>query len=54
VTEEEVNAKLSEIAQAYGRELEELKAQLPSLAMLKEDLKVQKAVDFIVEKAVRK
>lgn len=54
VTEEEVNAKLSEIAQAYGRDLEELKAQLPSLAMLKEDLKVQKAVDFIVEKAVRK
>ena len=32
VTEEEVNAKLSEIAQAYGRDLEELKAQLPSLA----------------------
>ena len=54
VTEEEVDAKLAEIAQAYGRELEELKAQLPSLAMLKEDLKVQKAVDFIVEKAVRK
>lgn len=54
VTEEEVNAKLAEIAQAYGRELEELKAQLPSLAMLKEDLKVQKAVDFIVEKSVRK
>ena len=54
VTEEEVNEKLAEIAQAYGRELEELKAQLPSLAMLKEDLKVQKAVDFIVEKSVRK
>ena len=54
LTEEEVNEKLAEIAQAYGRELEELKAQLPSLAMLKEDLKVQKAVDFIVEKSVRK
>ncbi len=54
VTEEEVEAKLAEIAKAYGRELEELKAALPNLSMLKEDLKVQKAVDFIVEKAVRK
>ena len=49
VTEEEVDAKLVEIAGAYGRDVQELKAALPSLAMLKEDLKVQKAVDFIVE-----
>ncbi|MDB8554150.1 trigger factor [Turicibacter sanguinis] len=54
VTEEEVDAKLVEIAGAYGRDVQELKAALPSLAMLKEDLKVQKAVDFIVEKAICK
>ena len=54
VTEEEVDAKLVEIAGAYGRDVQELKAALPSLAMLKEDLKVQNAVDFIVEKAICK
>ena len=54
VTEEEVEAKLAEIAKSYGRDVQELKAALPNLSMLKEDLKVQKAVDFIVEKAVRK
>ena len=43
VTEEEVDAKLAEIAQAYGRELEELKAQLPSLAMLKRRFKSSKS-----------
>ncbi|MGL4335676.1 MAG: trigger factor [Turicibacter sp.] len=54
VTDEELEAKLVEIAAAYGRDLEELKATLPNLDMLKEDLKVQKAVDFIVESSVRK
>ena len=54
VSDEEIEANLAEMAQAYGQEVEQLKAMLPNLDMLVEDLKVRKAVDFIVEKAVRK
>ncbi len=54
VSEEDLNAKLAEIASAYGRSVEELKATLPNVDFLTEDLKVQKAVDFLVENAVRK
>ena len=53
-TDAELDAKLAEIAEAYGRSVEELKATLPNLEFLREDLKVQKAVDFLVENAVRK
>ncbi|HAX72907.1 MAG TPA: trigger factor [Firmicutes bacterium] len=54
VTDAELEAKLAEIAEAYGRTVEELKATLPNLEVVREDLKVQKAVDFLVESAVRK
>lgn len=54
ITDEEIEANLAEMAQAYGQEVEQLRAMLPNLEMLVEDLKVRKAVDFLVEKAVRK
>ncbi len=54
VTDAELDAKLAEIAASYGRSVEELKATIPNVEFLREDLKVQKAVDFLVENAVRK
>ena len=54
VTEEEIESKLEEMSGSFGRSVEELKGMLPSLDLLANDLKVQKAVDFIVEKAVIK
>jgi len=54
VTTEEIEEKLEEMAGSFGRSVEELKGMLPSLDLLANDLKVQKAVDFIVEKAVIK
>jgi len=54
VTQEEIEGKLEEMSGSFGRSVEELKAMLPSLDLLANDLKVQKAVDFIVENAVIK
>ncbi|MCL1948680.1 MAG: trigger factor [Turicibacter sp.] len=54
VTAEEIEGKLEEMAGSFGRTVEELKGMLPSLDLLSNDLKVQKAVDFLVEKAVVK
>lgn len=53
VTEGDIDSHLEELAATYGRSVEEIKGMLPNMEFLKADLKVQKAVDFIVEKASR-
>lgn len=54
VSEAELEEALEEMAQAYGQDVARIKEMLPNLDMVVEDLKVRKAVDYIVEKAVRK
>ena len=50
-SEEDVNAEYEKIASAYGMELDQVKATIDSSAIA-EDMKVQKALDFVKEKAV--
>ena len=54
ITEEEIDGKLEEMSESFGRSVDELKAMLPNLEILTADLKIQKAVDFLVEKAIVK
>jgi len=54
VSEAELEDALEEMAQAYGQDVVRIKEMIPNLDMVVEDLKVRKAVDYIVEKAVRK
>ena len=50
-TEEDVNGEYEKIAAAYGIELEQVKASIDSEAIAA-DMKVQKAMEFVKEKAV--
>ena len=52
-TEEDINAEYEKIASAYGIELDQVKASIAPEAIA-EDMKVQKAMDFVKEKAVIK
>jgi trigger factor len=49
VTEEDINKELEEMSNTYGIEVENLKNMLGSLEGIKEDLKLRKAIDFLVE-----
>ncbi|WP_044894606.1 trigger factor [Bacillus alveayuensis] len=49
VTEEDINKELEEMSNVYGIEVENLKNMLGSLEGIKEDLKLRKAIDFLVE-----
>jgi len=49
VTEEEVEAELSKMAEMYNMTVENIKAALGNLDGIKADLKVKKAVDFLIE-----
>ncbi|WP_453994612.1 trigger factor [Bacillus nitroreducens] len=49
VTEEEVNAELESMSSMYGVSAEELKQMLGGVDGIKEDLKIRKAIDFLVE-----
>ncbi|USK32805.1 trigger factor [Bacillus sp. F19] len=49
VTDEEVDAEIAKMAELYNMPVENIKQALGSLEGLKEDLKVRKAVDFLVE-----
>ncbi|RAK21354.1 trigger factor [Anoxybacillus vitaminiphilus] len=49
VTEDDVNKELEEMSKMYGIEVESLKNMLGSLEGIKEDLKLRKAIDFLVE-----
>ena len=52
-TEEDINGEYENIANAYGIEVEQVKASIPAEAIA-EDMKVKKAMDFVKEKAVIK
>ena len=53
VSEEDINGEYETIANAYGVELEQVKASIDSAAIA-EDMKVKKAMDLVKEKAVVK
>ena len=46
VSEEEVEARLAEMAEMYGMPVEQIKPMLPNMA---DDMKIQKAIDFLIE-----
>ncbi|MCY9109523.1 trigger factor [Bacillus atrophaeus] len=49
VTDEEVDAELSKMAEVYNMPVENIKQAIGSTDAMKEDLKVRKAIDFLVE-----
>lgn len=49
VTEEEINAELENMATMYGVSTDEIKSMLGGLDGITEDLKIRKAIDFLVE-----
>ncbi|KYC86496.1 trigger factor [Bacillus amyloliquefaciens] len=49
VTDEEVEAELTKMAEAYNMPVENIKQAIGSTDAMKEDLKVRKAIDFLVE-----
>lgn len=49
VSEEEVEKELENMAGMYNMPVEEIKKVLGSLDSIKEDMKVRKAVEFLVE-----
>ncbi|PEJ99287.1 trigger factor [Bacillus wiedmannii] len=51
VTEEEVTAEVEKMAEMYGMPVDAIKQALGSVDALSEDLKVRKAVDFLVDNA---
>lgn len=53
VSEEDLNKEFEKMAEAYGMPADQIKMYV-SPDMLKDDLKNQKAVDFLVESAVKK
>ncbi|MHB9997133.1 trigger factor [Bacillus spizizenii] len=48
-TDEEVDAELTKMAEAYNMPVENIKQAIGSTDAMKEDLKVRKAIDFLVE-----
>ena len=55
-SDEEVNTKIEEIAKNYGMEVDQVKETFgeDEMNQMKEDIKVEKAVNFVTEKAVEK
>ena len=51
VTEEEINAKLKEMAEKYNKKEDELKDNEQLKNYIKENLKAEKTVNYIVENA---
>ncbi|MFS0822503.1 trigger factor [Bacillus sp. 1P02SD] len=49
VSEEEINAELENMSTMYGVSAEQLKQMLGGVDGVKEDLKIRKAIDFLVE-----
>ncbi|WPF80214.1 trigger factor [Bacillus velezensis] len=49
VTDEEVEVELTKMAEAYNMPVENIKQAIGSTDAMKEDLKVRKAIDFLVE-----
>lgn len=53
-TEEDVNSEIEKMAKLYNMEVDKIKAALGSLEGVKADLRIRKAVDFLVENRDRK
>ncbi|MBQ3185719.1 MAG: trigger factor, partial [Firmicutes bacterium] len=55
-SEEDIDAEIANMAQAYGLEADKIKEMLgaQNIAMLAGDIKVRKAVDFMYDSAVKK
>lgn len=55
-SDEEVDAKFAEIAKMYNMDVEEIKknADEEAISQMKEDIKVEKAADFVTDNAVEK
>ena len=51
VSEEEINAKVAELAKTYGRKEEELTSNLELMANVKNGLQTEKSVNYIVDNA---
>ena len=51
VTEEEINAELQKMSDQFGMEVEQIKSTLGGTAVLENDLRFKKTVEFIVENA---
>lgn len=49
VSEEEINAELENMSTMYGVSADQLKQMLGGIDGVKEDLKIRKAIDFLVE-----
>jgi trigger factor len=52
VSDEEVNAELQKMADAYNMTVENIQAALGNLDGIKSDLQVKKAVQFLIENSV--
>ena len=50
-TEEEINAKLEEMAKSYGKKVEEIKDNENLNKYIKEGIESEKAIEFIVKNA---
>ena len=48
-TDEDVDAELTKMAEMYNMEVEAIKKALGNLDAVKGDLKIKKAIDFLVE-----
>ena len=48
-TDEDVDAELTKMAEVYNMEVEAIKKALGNLDAVKGDLKIKKAIDFLVE-----
>ena len=48
-TDEDVEAELAEMATMYNMEVEAIKQALGNLESIRGDLKIKKAIDFLVE-----
>lgn len=51
VTEEDINAELEKMSAQFGMEVEQIKATLGGTSVLENDLRFNKAVEFLVENA---
>src|SRR5699024_4939517 len=51
VAEEDIEAEMNKMAEQFGMEVDQIKAALGGSAMLENDLRFQKTVEFLVENA---
>ena len=54
VTDEDVNAKFEEMSKQYNMSVEDIKNMIPDPDMIKEDVKISKVIDLMVDSAIVK